>query len=834
MLKNYFTIAINNLLKNKLYSAINIIGLAIGIAACIIITLYVQDELSYDKKWEKADYIYQINCLSKAGFGKLLRPTISPLALSALIKFFPEDIESGTRIQRKRGIDKSIQIGNVCYPGWISLVDEEFINIFQVEVLKGSLKNTFQAPGNIALSEESATQYFGKSNSIGEVITFRPDYKHEEQYKVTAVYRFKSSNTVLNVPNFSLLDKAKIEDSLNWRNIEYQTIIRFNETADINNFINRLPDFINRTIPATSIRQPLEPGKKMSDVLVYSLQKWSEMYFNSNSVQVFPAYKKKGNKIIITVLIAISLIILFIGCINFIILTTAKATQRAREVAMRKVVGARFKQLFIQFLGESVLIAFIAFLLALALTELVLPFFEVFVDKKLIVPYSSPESYIFVILLLLSVGLLGGLYPALVLSRFSPSRVLKANQSTEANDSFKLRNVLVVFQFAASIALIISTVIAYCQLQYTNKHDPGFNPEKLLVVDCLGKEDAHNHIETLQQELLKLPAVNNVALSNIQPKLGGVNVLGNPLRAKTNDSTPSQRLFFNYMMVDYNFFGVYEISLLSGRYFTHGVDREESGPFSISQPGNYKRIIINLAAARQLGFASAEDAVGKILESGDPDKPYYSELSIIGVVADSQYRSLRQKPAPEVYQLVPDSTQFLNVKYQGDYQTVIEEVKRVWHKVVGEIPFKDSNVNRNLATTFAQEEQENKVLIAFALLAIFIACMGLFGMAAFTVERRVKEIGLRKVMGAKVVNIVNLLGWNFLKPVLIANVIAWPVAIFAMQSWLERFPYRFNPLYMIPICLVSGFIALAIAWFTVAGNTKRVAKRNPIKALRYE
>ncbi|MGD9160744.1 MAG: hypothetical protein PVG39_20165, partial [Desulfobacteraceae bacterium] len=242
----------------------------------------------------------------------------------------------------------------------------------------------------------------------------------------------------------------------------------------------------------------------------------------------------------------------------------------------------------------------------------------------------------------------------------------------------------------------------------------------------------------------------------------------------------------------------------------------------------------NLAAARQLGYTSADEAVGEVLVQVEPGNQGYAEYLIIGVVEDSQYRNLRLEPKPEMYRLTPDLTYFLTVRYKGDYQKAVKEVKRVWHEVAGDITFKDSNVKQNLAAAFAQEEKENKVLIAFAMLAISIACMGLFGMAAFTVERRVKEIGLRKVMGAKVKDIVRLLGWNFLKPVLISNIIAWPVAIFAMQSWLERFPYRFNSLYMIPICLVSGLIALFIAWITVASNTTRVAKKNPIHALRYE
>ena len=580
----------------------------------------------------------------------------------------------------------------------------------------------------------------------------------------------------------------------------------------------------------------------MSDIMSYPLQKMRDIYFNpvSSSPNLPPDRQvKTGNKIVIAVFIIISVVVLIIGCINFIILTTAKATQRAREVAMRKVVGARFKHLFFQFLGESMLIALLAFFLAIALTELILPFFEILVAKKLAVPYTSPGSYVFIMLLLIFVGLLGGFYPAFVLSRFSPTRTLKANKTSEADGSFRLRNFLVIFQFSASIVLIISTIVAYFQLLYINNHDPGFTPNNLLVVEGINRPEIKKYRNTLQQELLKLPAIKNIGLSSLQPNLVGTGIqMSLPFRAKTDGAIASQDRPFKCISIDYNFFETYKISLLSGRFFTQGIDQENTGLFPTALENNKgskdRRVIINLAAVRQLGFSSADEAVGKILEFGDPGSPGYSEYTVIGVVADSQYRNLRLKPEPETYLLNFDNTCFLTARYRGDFQTTVKEVKQVWHKVVGDFTLSISNVKQNLATTFTREQSEKQVLIAFAVLSIFIACMGLFGIAAFTVDRRVKEIGVRKVMGAKVKDIVHLLGWNFLRPVLIANIIAWPVAIYAMQSWLERFPYRFNPLFMIPICLVSGLIALAIAWFTVAGNTKRVAKSNPIKALRYE
>ncbi|MBN1472922.1 MAG: ABC transporter permease [Syntrophaceae bacterium] len=833
MVKNYLITAINNLLKNKLYSAINIIGLAIGLSAFILLTLYVLDELSYDKQWDDAECIYRISTVMNLGTPMEFKMQGAPsMVPSAFKDFFPENIKFGTSIKKIPG---ELQIGDIRYPGPLSRVDQDFINIFQCELLFGNLQSTFKSPNNIALDEELAKKCYGDKNPTGEMITFISNSGDKIEYKVSAVYRFKSSNTVLSVSCFSLKDNAG-EGELSWQFSADGTYIRLKEAADIERINKRLPDFIDQKVP----HGKLPTGKKLSDLLSFPLQKMSDMYFDP-LISPVEQQTKSGNRAVINIFMMISALVLIIACINFIILTTANATQRAREVAMRKVVGARFGQLFCQFIGESVLITLAAALLSIALLETSLPLSEMIMDKNLVVPYSSPGSYLFMTLLVIIVGLLGGIYPAFVLSGFSPSRALSANKTIRAEGSLMFRNILVVFQFAISIALIIATAIAYFQLRYTSKHDPGFNPENLLVLEEIGRaSDTKNYANTLQQEFLKLPAVNNVGLSTSQPtKKGGIIYILPPFRPKTDDSTQGQEVTFNVISIDYNFFKTYEMSLLSGRPFIHGLDQEESriyNPDSDTSNENkgQKRILINNTAARQLGYASPEEAIGKILECGEPGSREYEEFTIIGVVADSQYESLRKKPVPEAYNLSTDQTQFVTIRYHGDYQTIVDVAKNVWQKVVGDIPFNYSSVKLNLAASFSQEEKENRALISFASLAVFIACMGLFGMASFTVDRRSKEIGLRKVMGATVKDIVILLGWQFLKPVIIANFIAWPVAIYAMQNWLERFPYRFNPIYMIPVCLLSGFIAFIIAWLTAAGITTRDARRNPIHSLRYE
>ena len=829
MLKNYFTIAINNLIKNKLYSAINIIGLSIGLAAFLLITLYVKDELSFDKQWENADNIYRINkVINYNNSPQGPYPRTSPALLPALKKYFPDDIEIGTLIY---GINEEIKIEDRYYQENIAEVDKDFLKIFNLDIVNGSLENTLKAPDNIALSEQTAIKYFGKKEPVGEVVTIS-----KKSYKVTAVYNLISSKTVLNIPCFILRDESTtLQLEKIWGFSDFETYIRFSKTTEINKIIEKLPDFVDDNIPTNTKR--LAPGKKVSDVIGYSFQKIGDIYFAPFISDPF-WQSKVGNMKVITVYIIISIIVLSIGCINFIILTTANATKRAREVAIRKAVGARFRQLIFQFLGESVIITFLAFLIAVGIVEFVLPFFELWSNLVLTVPYSSLTGYIFALLLIILVGLGGGLYPAFVISGFLPAQVLKTNKTSDSAGSFRLKNILVVFQFTASIVLTVAAVVAYFQLQFTANLNPGFNPENLIVVEGIDKPDVKNHIKTFQQELLKLPEVVNVCLSSRQPRElnGGVSSF-TEFRPESGDYKDKQIPPFDGIFVDYNFFKTYEIPLLSGRYFSsemdHEVFREQQN--TTQKEKKIERIIINKTATRELGYKSENDAVGQYLLDVDAKPGQNKKYSIIGVIDDSQYSSLRTKPNPTVYNLIPPFyTYFLTVRFQGDYQTVVKEVERIWHNVVGETPFRSTIVKQSLAEAFLQEKIENNILIIFTLLAIFIACMGLFGMTSFTVDRRAKEIGIRKVMGAKVKDIVKLLSWQFLKPVILANIIAWPMAIFAMQSWLERFPYRFNQLLMIPICLVSGLIALAIAWFTVAGNTTRVAKSKPIKALRYE
>jgi putative ABC transport system permease protein len=825
MLKNYFVTVINNLIKNKLYSLINIIGLAIGLAACIVIALYVKDQYSYDKQWKNADRIYRVN-LSASRPGKAPNKfALTPLpAMPLLHEYFSDKIEKSARAYSNKMV---IDIGNTQFEDNLVMVDPSFIEMFQIEEISGSLKNTFTNPSCIALSSEAAKKYFGTKDPIGKDITAKIA-GISIPYKVTATYRIHG-NTILDFPLLALLPEAYLPPvQKSWHNFNTAAYFLLKEDVDIKSLNPFTPAFIDKYIDVSEILK--DQGIKASAQEAIEFQKLNEAHLDST----WDTFRAGGNKTVVLSFAGISLLVLLIGCINFTILTTAKATQRAREVAIRKVVGAKRKQLIIQFLGESTFIVLLSMILGMGVVEIMLPLFESIVGKTLSLDYTAPSTFLPLLALLIIVGISGGLYPAFILSGFKPGNTLKANQSKETKGSISLRNILVILQFSISIILIIATVVIYVQMQYSLTRNPGYNKDNLLVINQLDLHpELRDRFDPLKQELLKLHNVSDVGFSDVQPSKRHFNN-----RVFTRAGQPETSYNIPRTGVDYDFFKTYQIPVVAGRCYE--VSRDTSEPIidimtativNTSGKKDERNIIINEKAAREFGFVNAEEAIGKIL---DTTTVVNAKYTIIGVVSDNHLFSINAPPRAEVYLLEPVEIGVITIRFKDSPQKILKEVKSVWEKVVGNTAIKTVFVDQLLAKEFEQEQTEIKILISFAILAILIACMGLYGSASFTVERRTKEIGLRKVMGAKVKNIVNLLLWQFSKPVLIANIIAWPVAIFTMQNWLERFAYRFNNMYMIPICISSGFIALLIAWFTVAGNTTRVARTSPINSLRYE
>lgn len=831
MFRNYFATAFNNLVKHKLYSAINVVGLAVGLAACIVIALYVIEETAYDRHWQDADRIYRMNFTFDIPGGDRLTFAYTPVpAIPALKQAFPDVIEYATRVF---GANRIVTIDNREFEENLAIVDPDVTGIFQFDLVAGSFEETFTDILNIAIREDVATRFFGAEDPIGKVLTVSTPAGAQNivrDYTVTAVYRMPGKS-ILDIPMLGLISDAVLPPALkSWFSANAQSFLKLREGKDIASIEPFTPGLIDSNVDVSQVFPDADIDA--SQIESMSFQNIQDAHLESP----FDNSRPGGNKVVVYSFAAIAVLVLLIGCINFTILTTAKATQRAREVAMRKVVGAKRKQLIIQFLGESYFIVLLAMVLSLGLVQLGLPLFESLVNKDLALDYLAPVTWMSLLGLAVVVGLLGGLYPAFVLSGFRPGSILKANKSAETRGSMVLRNVLVIFQFTVSIILIIATGVIYAQLAYSTNRDPGFNKDNLLVINQLGpRPEVRARLDTLKQELSALASVTDVAMSQVQPSAQQQNY---NIYTKVGEGAGTGYTLAT-VPVGFDYFATYQIPFLAGRPYDE--DRDESLPqFDIltqnigdgaKQEVIERSMVINASAARELGFAGPADAVGKILNSTTTGNINYE---IIGVVADNLIFSINAPPRAEMYPLNVNAYNVVTVRFQGSPERILEQVEQVWKNVMGDVELSTAIVNQLLAAEFQQEETEVRMLVSFSLLAIVIACLGLYGSASFTVDRRIKEIGLRKVMGARVKNIVTLLLWQFSKPVLIANLIAWPLAIYFMLDWLERFSYQIPAWIFAPLCLAAALVALAIAWLTVATNTARVARSNPIIALRYE
>ncbi len=731
---------------------------------------------------------------------------------------------------RFNGMRPVVRYGDAVYSESMMWTDPETVDMFDLEVIAGDIRATLNDNASMAFNEEMAEKYFGDEDPIGKVITVNL-YGLERDYRIGAVFKNLPHNTVLDFSVLAMIDEQDFVDQrwefADWYSVNNYVFFQLKDGASIETIKSRIPAFTDTYI---EIPPSFSGGKKVdaSSFIKYSTQPLVD-------IQLYPQgraggeMKPTGSIDNVLLFSAIAGLILLIACINFMNLATAKSTQRAREVALRKVLGANRGQLIFQFLGESVMIALIGLVFGIVLVEMVLPSFGDFVSKDLVFNYADGMTLAILLGLVCFVGVVGGVYPALVLSGFLPARVLKANKSAESSGSTMLRTALVVVQFTISIALVVSTGVVYGQKYYATNLDPGFNKENLFVLYNIGRTGVSDKRDALKEEIARLPGVVATSLTSDAPASGNES---NRTIQVPGDGTNQDILIGN---VDYDFLETYQIPLLAGRNYSREFSTDVMPrPEAVEKGEAYESsLIVNEGALRRMGFASPQEAIGKMVKMGygpDQDSPF----KIIGVVPDVNFQSLRTVIRPEMYILDPGYYGNLTVRFEGDSADLIEAVENVWKTMITDVPYEYGVVDERMAREFTEETNQSIILGIFAGLAIVIACLGLYGLASFTAERRTKEIGIRKVMGASVLDIVRLLLWQFSKPVMVANLIAWPLASWGMMNWLESFPYRLDDWVLVPLCLAAGLLALLIAWITVGGNAAKVARSNPIKALRYE
>lgn len=823
LIKNYIISTWRNILNHKLFSAINVIGLAIGLAACMLIALFVRDELSYDNFWTKADNIYRMHATYEfSGSDPSYWVLTSGRTYEPFKQYFPE-VEHAARLTM---MEPSLIIDGEYFVEQVTLADPDFINIFDVIEIAGDVEAALADSSSLVLNQTIAQKYFGHENPLGKIVTLDFDV-YKRDYKIAAVIEDLPENSQVRM---SAMIPIIEEDWVDlgymfeaWFSVNFQLYFSVLDGTNIDDINSRMEAFINNTFP-------LDRENSSSFSLTLKNMNIKDLHLlaeGNGDIQ------PRGSMTVVITFSAIALLILFIASINFMNLSTARASQRAKEVSLRKVMGASKRTLIFQFIGESIALTLFALLLALTIVEIILPVYGGALGKELEINYFSSDL-LAIFLLSIAVGFIGGLYPAFVLANFRPAEILKANKSSESTKSIKLRAMLVVLQFSVAIILFVSTAVVYGQMMYAVNLDLGYDKENLIVVNEVRREAALSKLPVLLNEIRRIPNVEYATYSRTAP--GYTNANNTTIRSQniSREDAP----IVTSQGVSYDYFKTYEIEMLAGREYDLEHNDVSAGIDDIRAGNGYpSSIIINEAAVRRFGFDSPEDAIGKLLYSdigNDNGDVVDAEFIIIGVSDNIHFKSLKSTISPVIYPMESDLIRAISIRFSGDPVTTLEQVRAIWQREVPTVAFSFDFATDVVAEHYNEEANQAAMFAAFSGLAILIASLGLYGLASFTAQRRTKEIGIRKVMGASVIDIVKLLVWQFSKPVLIANLIAWPLSYYIMTLWLEGFVYRIESFMIIGFCLMAGISALLIAWGTVAGNSIRVARTNPIKALRYE
>jgi putative ABC transport system permease protein len=796
MFKNHLKIALRNLLKHKAYSFINIAGLAIGMACCLLILLYIHNEIGYDRFHEKADRIHRLVVEYTIG-DKTFENSLSSAPMApALVQDYPE-IEQAVRVHPHMVPNVLIRAGEKrFYEDKFFYADANVFAVFSFPLVKGDPQRALVEPFSVVVTEAMAQKYFGNDDPIGQTLLL----ENREPYKITGVLKNLPARSHLQfdfLASFATLAQTAGDRLAIWTYNPFYTYLLLPENYPPGELDKKIAGLVESRIGERlkplgwKLRPHLQP---LRDIHLHPLENDYGTQGDIRSVYLFSA---------------IAFFVLLIGCVNFMNLATARSAMRAREVGMRKVVGAQPIQLVRQFLGEAVLLSLIALACAVALVELLLLAFNTLVGKQLALRQAD-GLLLFAGLagIALFVGVVAGSYPAFFLSAFKPIEVVKGIVKPNRK-GFTLRHGLVVFQFAVSVFLIIGTATVYHQLQFLQNKKLGFDKEHLMIVPLRDKAVLEKS-EALKAGLLQNPAIMSAALTSRPPGMGAS---GTAVRHADAQNMMEMKYFF----VDYNYLETLGIEMAAGRSFSREYASDAQGG-----------IILNEQAARDLGWKSPEEALDQKLQLFGN-----REGTVIGVVKDFNFQPLRWGMQPVVMTINSERFEYLCIRLApGDLREPVRFVEQIWGKFAPEIPFAFSFLDQDLDRLYYSEKRFGQTFGAFGLLAIVIACLGLFGLASFSAERRTKEIGIRKVLGATVSGLALLLSQEFTKLVLLSYLIAWPLAYFAMNKWLQDFAYHINLGWW--VFALAGGLALLIALLTVSTQAIKAALANPVEALRYE
>jgi putative ABC transport system permease protein len=814
MFRNYLKIAVRNLFKNKIYSFINIFGLTTGLACFLLIVLYIFDELTYDRFHKNSASVYRVVEQKISAEGKESKVASVAFNISeAAKKDFPE-VENATRFSMLGRVNLSnAENTNVFYESYY-LADASFFKVFSFPFLEGDANTALNDPHSVVMTDETAKKIFGHQNVLGQFV--RAD-RDSMPYKITGVvtisrnshisFNVLFSEATLNTQAFGVTMASLTND---WSSNNFVTYLQLKNTND-----NLTADKLTRLVPTKRTDQ--QSGKSN-----FFLQPLKDIHFYSEGIE--GDMGRKGNITHMYVFGIVALFVLLIACINYMNLTTARFAGRSKEIAVRKVAGAGQQNLVSQFMAEAFLVTILSLIFALTAVKFLLPAFNSFTEKNLHLGLQTDyRIWIGILLLIVLVSFISGIYPAFFQSRLKPYLLLK-NKIETAKGNLPVRKALVVFQFTLSIIMIVATMVVYQQLKYVDTKDMGFDKEQLMVVD-INSGLVRRSAQTIKTEFGQIPGVKNVSTTSRVPGewkvIPKVKVKNETITAKDGESA-------YYLVADEQFLQTFKVKLLGGRNL------------SSQNPADSASVMINQAAAIMLKIKEPSEQMIEIPSvdfSGNASvlqQPFRAR--VIGIVQDFNFQSLREKVAPMIISFTRNpvhSIDYFTARLDTkDYQSVLKQMENVLAKIDPEHLFEYNFLDKKWDIFYREDEKRKIIFFSVALMTILIACLGLFGLATYTAQQRTKEIGIRKVLGASIKNIVGLLSQDFLKLVLIAALIAFPVAAWVMYHWLQDFEYRVS--LSVWVFLLAGFLALFIALFTISFQAIKAAIANPVKSLRTE
>ena len=800
MFQNYFKVALRNILKHKFYSILNISGLAFGLTACFLIGLYIFDELSFDKFHKDSENIYCVALHGKIGGQEIYTSSSCPPLSQEMVNEIP-GVEQAIRVNRWRNVvmkyeDKAFTETKAL------LVDSNFFEFFSFKLIEGDAKTALKEPNTMVITRESAVRYFGNQSAIGQLITVGNDNK---AFKVTGVAEEAPANSQI---QYDMLLSAESDEDMKsngWTNNGLYTYFRKNPNTTIESINLKLRAFVEEHV-APELEQGFGVSFKEFEKQggVYAYYSYSLASSHLYQPQLNDGISPRSDAKYVYIMGAVGLFILVIACINFMNLSTARSASRAKEVGLRKTLGSVRSKLVIQFLSESFVYTFVSTALALVAVYLLLPAFSLLSAKELVFnTLLSPVMLSGMIAIFLIVSLLAGSYPAFYLTSFNPVDVLKGKVKSGMK-SKGVRSALVVVQFTISITLIISTMIVYNQLSYLQEKNIGLDKQNVLILRNTRR--LATNMDAFKESLTNQTGLLASYTNNVFPGVSNTTVF-------RTAGTDQDRILGTYY-ADYDHLDVLKIKLAEGRFFSKDF------------PSDSTACLINEAAMKELGWT---DPLNKKLVNYNGDKPY--DMQVIGLVQDFNFESFKSKIRPLVIQLTKNANNIL-IRYEGPAKEAVAKVEAEWKKTAANEPFEYAFLDQNFDELFREEQKLGQLFTVMTGIAIFVACLGLLGLASFTAEQRTKEIGIRKVMGATVSSVSTLLSKEFMVLVGISFVVAAGLAWYAMDSWLSTFAYRIE--LGVGVFLIGGLIAASIAWLTVSFHFIKAARSNPSDSLRYE